>query len=80
MRSHQHRAEGHSHLHRPSGHASFDAAQDMVGFLGCKHTLPAHAHLPTHQYPHVLFGRALLYLYILQLIVEVVSVVEVATT
>ena len=31
-------------------HASFDAAQDIVDFLGCKGTLLAHVQLRIHQY------------------------------
>ena len=49
MRSHQHRTEGQDHLHLPAGHAAFNAAQDTVGFLGCKDTLLAHVQLPIHQ-------------------------------
>ena len=41
MGSQKSRTEGQSHLPRPAGHAAFDAAQDMVGFLGCKCTLLA---------------------------------------
>ena len=39
------RAEWQNHLPQPAGHASFDAAQDMVGFLGCRHTLLGHVEL-----------------------------------
>jgi len=39
--SHQSGAEGQNPLPQPAGHASLDAAQDTVGFLGCKHILPA---------------------------------------
>ncbi|KAK4826362.1 hypothetical protein QYF61_007956, partial [Mycteria americana] len=56
--SHQSRVEGQNHLPRPAGHASFPAAQDTVGFLGCKRTLLAHVQLVTHQYPQVLLHRA----------------------
>ncbi|KAK4816649.1 hypothetical protein QYF61_019626 [Mycteria americana] len=35
-------------------------AQDMVGFLGCERTLPAHVQLFIHQYPQVLLCRAAL--------------------
>ncbi|KAK4817103.1 hypothetical protein QYF61_027966 [Mycteria americana] len=58
--SHQSRAEGQNHLPRPAGHASFDAAQDTVGLLGCKHTLSAHVQLFIHHYSQVLFRRAAL--------------------
>ncbi|KAK4819021.1 hypothetical protein QYF61_024137 [Mycteria americana] len=58
--SHQSRVEGQNHLPQPAGHASFDAAQDMVGLLGCEHTLLAHVQLFIHQYPQVLFCRAAL--------------------
>lgn len=40
--SHESKIEGKSHLPRCAGHASFDAVQDMVGFLGCKCTLQAY--------------------------------------
>ena len=43
--SHQHRAEGQDHLPQPPGHASFDAAQDMVGLLGCEGTSLAYVQL-----------------------------------
>lgn len=42
---HQSRVERQNHLSLPSGSASFDAAQDVVGFLGCKHTLLSHTWL-----------------------------------
>ncbi|KAK4819924.1 hypothetical protein QYF61_015299 [Mycteria americana] len=60
VRSHQSRVEGQNHLPRPAGHASSDAAQDVVGLLGCECTLSAHVQLFVHQYPHVLFRRAAL--------------------
>ncbi|KAK4814100.1 hypothetical protein QYF61_008195 [Mycteria americana] len=60
VRSHQSRVEGQNHLPRPAGHASFDAAQDTVGLLGCERTLLAHVQLFVHQYPQVLFRRAAL--------------------
>jgi len=59
-RLHQHRVEGEDHLPQTAGHASFDAAQDMVGLLGCKSTLLARVQLPIHQYFQVFFGRAVL--------------------
>ncbi|XP_068253163.1 ubiquitin-conjugating enzyme E2 W isoform X1 [Nyctibius grandis] len=43
--SHESRVKGQNHLPRRAGRASFDAAQDMVGFLGCERTLPAHVEL-----------------------------------
>jgi len=58
--SHESGVEGQNHLTRPAGHASLDAAQDTVGFLDCKRTLPAHAELLTHQYPQVLLLRGAL--------------------
>ncbi|KAK4816463.1 hypothetical protein QYF61_017191 [Mycteria americana] len=58
--SQQRGVKGQNHLPRPAGHASFDAAQDMVGLLGCKHTLPAAVQLFIHQYPQVLLHRAAL--------------------
>ena len=64
--SHRSGAEGKNHLLQSAGHASFDAAQDIVGFLGCKHTLPAHVQLFIHQYPQVLLHRAALNAFIPQ--------------
>jgi len=52
------RAKGQNHLPQSSGHASLDAAQDTVGFLGCKSTLPTHVEFLIHQYPQVLLLRA----------------------
>ncbi|KAK4829553.1 hypothetical protein QYF61_005222 [Mycteria americana] len=49
--SQQSGAEGQNHLPPPAGHAAFDAAQDTVGLLGCKHTLSVHVQLFIHQYP-----------------------------
>jgi len=49
--SHKSGVKGQNHLPRPAGHDSLDAAQDMVGFLGCKRTLLAHVELLIHQYP-----------------------------
>jgi len=53
--SHQSRAEWQKHLPQPVGHAAFDAAQDIVGFLGYKHTLPLHVQFFD---PQVLLSRA----------------------
>jgi len=58
--SHKSRVKGQNHLSRPAGHASLDAAQDTVGFLGCKRTLPAHVEFLIHQYPQVFLFRAAL--------------------
>ena len=58
MRSHQCRIERQDHLPQPACHASFDIAQDTVGFVGCEGTLLAHVHLAIHQYPRVLFVLA----------------------
>ena len=43
--SHESGVKGLNPLPRPAGHASLDAAQDVVGFLGCECTLPAHVEL-----------------------------------
>ena len=59
-----------------AGHASLDAAHNPVGLLGCEDTLLACVQLAVHQYPQVFSGRAVLYPFILQLIL----VVEVAST
>jgi len=48
----------------------------MVAFRDCKGTLLAHVQLPIHQYPQVLFVRAVLYPYIPKLVL----IVWVATT
>ncbi|KAK4827472.1 hypothetical protein QYF61_018708 [Mycteria americana] len=45
---------------RAAVHASFDAAQDTVGWLGCKHTLPGHVELLINQHPQVLLLRVAL--------------------
>ncbi|KAK4825708.1 hypothetical protein QYF61_002067 [Mycteria americana] len=58
--SHESGVEGQNHLPRPAGHTSFDAAQDTVGFLGCKRQLPAHGELLINQHPRVLLLRAAL--------------------
>ncbi|KAK4825592.1 hypothetical protein QYF61_000681 [Mycteria americana] len=60
VESHQGRVEGQNRLPRPAGHASFDAAQDTVGFLGCRCTFPSHVQLLIQQYPQVLLHRAAL--------------------
>jgi len=54
VRPHQHRVEGQAHLPQSAGRAFLDAAQGMVGFLGCEGTLLAHVQLPIHQHPQVL--------------------------
>ena len=66
--SHQNRAEGQYHLPQPASCASFDAAQDTVGFLSCEGTLLTHVHLFIHLYPQVFFSRAALNPFILQLL------------
>ena len=58
--SHESRAEGDSHLPHPAGHAAFGAAQDMVGFLGCKCTLLVHVKRFVNHHPQVLLLRAVL--------------------
>ena len=49
--SHKSGVEGENHLPCSAGHASFDAAHDMVGFLGCKCTLPGHIEILINQHP-----------------------------
>ena len=71
VRPHQHRVEGQNHLPQPAGHASFDAAQDKVGFLGCEDTVLAHALFSIHQYPQVFFSRAVFSPFIPQLVLVV---------
>lgn len=46
--------EGKNHLLCPSDHTVFDAAQDTVGFLGCKCPLLAHAEFLVNQHRQVL--------------------------
>jgi len=62
----QYRAEGQDHLPSPADHASFDADQDMVGFLGWESTLLAHVQLAIHQYLQVFWDRPMLSLFIPQ--------------
>jgi len=52
--------QGENRLPRPVGHATFDAAQGVVGFLDCKHTLMAHVQFFIHQYSQVLLSWAAL--------------------
>ena len=68
-------AEEQDHLPHPAYHTTFDAAQYMVGFLGCEGTLLAHVQLAIHQYSQVFFSRAVLYRVLPQLvlIVEVLA-------
>ncbi|KAK4830572.1 hypothetical protein QYF61_011750 [Mycteria americana] len=58
--SHESRVQGENHFPQPADHASFDAAQDTVGFLGCKCTLPAHVELLINQQPQVILLTAAL--------------------
>ena len=60
VRPHQHEVEGQDHLPHSAGHTSFDAAQDLIDFLGCKGTLLGHVQFVIHQYPQIFFGRAAL--------------------
>jgi len=60
MVSHQSGVEGQNPLSCPAGLASLDAAQGMVGRLGCEHTLVAHVKLFNHQYLQAFLGRAAL--------------------
>ena len=53
VRSHLHRVEGQDHLPQPTGHACFDAAQDLIGSVGCEGTLLAHVKFSIHQQPQV---------------------------
>ncbi|KAK4805791.1 hypothetical protein QYF61_000397, partial [Mycteria americana] len=60
VRSHKSGVEGENHLPRPAGDASFDAAQDTVGFLGFRSTLPGYVELLITQCHQVLLLRAAL--------------------
>jgi len=67
VRSHQHGVEGQDHPLCPAGHISFDAAQYIIDFLGCKGTLLAHVHLTIYLNLQ-LFSRAVLYPFIPQIV------------
>jgi len=54
MEPHKGRVEGEDRLPLSDGPPSLDAAQDTLGFLGCKRTLLAHIELLVHQNPQVL--------------------------
>lgn len=41
-------------------YTSYDVAWDVVGFLGCKHTFPAHVELLISQHPEILLLKAAL--------------------
>lgn len=56
--SHQSGSARENHLPRPAAHASLDAAQDVAGFLCCRHTFLSHVELLIHQHPQVLLLRA----------------------
>jgi len=49
--SQQSGAKGQNPLPQPAGHTAGDAAQGMVGFLGCEHTFLGHAELIVSQHP-----------------------------
>jgi len=70
-RPHQCGVEVQDHLPRPAGCASFDAAQNTVGFLSCEDTLLAQVQLAIHQDPQVLFDKSVLHLFIPQLVLTV---------
>ena len=52
--------ERQNHLPLPAGHSAWDAAQDVVGLLGCERTLVCHAELLVNQHSQVLLSRATL--------------------
>ena len=56
--SHQSGAEGHNPLPRSAAHAAGDAAQGLVGLLGCEYTLPGHIEFMVNQHPQLLLLRA----------------------
>ena len=60
-----------SYLPCPADHTSLDAIQNKVSILHCKDTLLPQVHLAVQQYLRVLFGRAVLHPYILQLLLVV---------
>ena len=53
----QGQTRGDNLFHWPADHASFAAAQDVVGFLGCKSTFLAHVQLFVSQYHRVLLHQ-----------------------
>ena len=57
--SHESGVEGENHLPQPAGRNSFDAAQDLVGFLDCERTLLGHIQFFLQQDPQVLCRTAL---------------------
>jgi len=58
VESHQSGVGRQSHLPGRAGYAAFDAAQDMVGLLGCECMLLGHVELLINQHPQVLLLRA----------------------
>lgn len=59
LESHESRVEVENSLPCPAVLAVFDGAQDMTGFLGYKHTIPAHVELLIKQHLQVFLSRAL---------------------
>ncbi|KAK4821227.1 hypothetical protein QYF61_015795, partial [Mycteria americana] len=57
--SHESGVEGENNLLCPAGLTSFDAAQDAVGFLGCKCTRLGHVELLNEQHQALLLRAAL---------------------
>lgn len=57
LESHKNREQRENHLLQSSGHAAYDAAQYMIGFLGCNHVLAAHVQFFICVYPQVLLHR-----------------------
>ncbi|KAJ7407064.1 armadillo repeat containing 1 [Pitangus sulphuratus] len=58
---HRNRVEGRNHPPKPADHTSFDAAQDVVGLLGCKCTLPSRIKLFIHKHQQVILARTNVY-------------------
>jgi len=56
--SHQCGAKRQHPLPRPVTHAAEDAAQGMVGLLGCERTLLDHVKLLVNEHPQVLLRRS----------------------
>lgn len=59
LESHKSRVAGENHLLQTASYTYFDEEWDMIGFLGCKTTMPAHVELFIHQYPQALLCRAI---------------------
>lgn len=67
-RPHQHRTDGQERLTQTACHASFLEAKDTVDCMGSEGVLLAYVQLAIHKYSQVFSDRALLNLFIPQLV------------